>query len=409
MHNRTKESHKVTIIGALVDFILSIIKIFLGFLGQSGALIADGIHSLSDLLTDWVTWYTAKISGDAPDADHPYGHERFETVATLGLSIFLAIVGTIIIIDGFERISNPNELKYENWLIAAATLSILSKEGLYWYTIKIAKDIKSNLLRANAWHHRTDAFSSIVVVIGIIGAANGYYFLDSVAAIIVGIIIIYIGWQLGFEATKELVDTSIDQEDIKSLKKALSEIKGVNSVHTLRTRKVGHKKSADVHVQVNPFLSVSEGHIISVSVERVAKECIEDLDDVTVHIDPENDEEKENAPYKDLPERAQALKIISQSLKLANINYKIEKTQLHYLDGEILVDFYLSIDYLKDREIEDIRLKLSLALEKLQGFGEVKVYFSRFKEHGNHGILRLREHLQHRLVELYLVLKAAVP
>ncbi len=376
MHNRTKESHKVTIIGALVDFILSIIKIFLGFLGQSGALIADGIHSLSDLLTDWVTWYTAKISGDAPDADHPYGHERFETVATLGLSIFLAIVGTIIIIDGFERISNPNELKYENWLIAAATLSILSKEGLYWYTIKIAKDIKSNLLRANAWHHRTDAFSSIVVVIGIIGAANGYYFLDSVAAIIVGIIIIYIGWQLGFEATKELVDTSIDQEDIKSLKKALSEIKGVNSVHTLRTRKVGHKKSADVHVQVNPFLSVSEGHIISVSVERVAKECIEDLDDVTVHIDPENDEEKENAPYKDLPERAQALKIISQSLKLANINYKIEKTQLHYLDGEILVDFYLSIDYLKDREIEDIRLKLSLALEKLQGFGEVKVYFS---------------------------------
>jgi cation diffusion facilitator family transporter len=376
MHNRTKESHKVTIIGALVDFILSIIKIFLGFLGQSGALIADGIHSLSDLLTDWVTWYAAKISGDAPDADHPYGHERFETVATLGLSIFLAIVGTIIIIDGFERISNPNELKYENWLIAAATLSILSKEGLYWYTIKIAKDIKSNLLRANAWHHRTDAFSSIVVVIGIIGAANGYYFLDSVAAIIVGIIIIYIGWQLGFEATKELVDTSIDQEDIKSLKKALSEIKGVNSVHTLRTRKVGHKKSADVHVQVNPFLSVSEGHIISVSVERVAKECIEDLDDVTVHIDPENDEEKENAPYKDLPERAQALKIISQSLKLANINYKIEKTQLHYLDGEILVDFYLSIDYLKDREIEDIRLKLSLALEKLQGFGEVKVYFS---------------------------------
>ena len=117
---------------------------------------------------------------------------------------------------------------------------------------------------------------------------------------IVGVLIIYIGWQLGFEATKELVDTSIDQEDIKALHLALSEIKGVKSVHTLRTRKVGHKKSADVHVQVNPFLSVSEGHIISVSVERVAKECIEELDDVTVHIDPENDEEKEDAPYKDL-------------------------------------------------------------------------------------------------------------
>jgi len=375
-NNRTKASQKVTIVGALIDFLLSIIKIILGFIGQSGALIADGVHSFSDLLTDWVTWYAAKLSGDAPDADHPYGHERFETVATLGLSIFLAIVGTIIIFEGFGRFSNPNELRHENWLIAAAALSVLSKEALYWYTVKVARDINSDLLKANAWHHRTDAFSSIVVVIGIIGAANGYFFLDSVAAIIVGILIIYIGWQLGFEATKELVDTSIDQEDIKALRVALSEIKGVNSVHTLRTRKVGHKKSADVHVQVNPFLSVSEGHIISVSVERVAKECIEELDDVTVHIDPENDEEKEDAPYKDLPERAQALKIISQSLKLENVNYNIEKTQLHYLEGEILVDFFLSADYLKNQELNNIKSELSAALEKLPDIGEVKVYFS---------------------------------
>ena len=375
-NNRTKASQKVTIVGALIDFLLSIIKIILGFIGQSGALIADGVHSFSDLLTDWVTWYAAKLSGDAPDADHPYGHERFETVATLGLSIFLAIVGTIIIFEGFGRFSNPNELRHENWLIAAAALSVLSKEALYWYTVKVARDINSDLLKANAWHHRTDAFSSVVVVIGIIGAANGYFFLDSVAAIIVGILIIYIGWQLGFEATKELVDTSIDQEDIKALRVALSEIKGVNSVHTLRTRKVGHKKSADVHVQVNPFLSVSEGHIISVSVERVAKECIEELDDVTVHIDPENDEEKEDAPYKDLPERAQALKIISQSLKLENVNYNIEKTQLHYLEGEILVDFFLSADYLKNQELNNIKSELSAALEKLPDFGEVKVYFS---------------------------------
>ena len=375
-NNRTKASQKVTIVGALIDFLLSIIKIILGFIGQSGALIADGVHSFSDLLTDWVTWYAAKLSGDAPDADHPYGHERFETVATLGLSIFLAIVGTIIIFEGFGRFSNPNELRHENWLIAAAALSVLSKEALYWYTVKVARDINSDLLKANAWHHRTDAFSSIVVVIGIIGAANGYFFLDSVAAIIVGILIIYIGWQLGFEATKELVDTSIDQEDIKALRVALSEIKGVNSVHTLRTRKVGHKKSADVHVQVNPFLSVSEGHIISVSVERVAKECIEELNDVTVHIDPENAEEKEDAPYKDLPERAQALKIISQSLKLENVNYNIEKTQLHYLEGEILVDFFLSADYLKNQELNNIKSELSAALEKLPDFGEVKVYFS---------------------------------
>lgn len=152
-NNRTKASQKVTIVGALIDFLLSIIKIILGFIGQSGALIADGVHSFSDLLTDWVTWYAAKLSGDAPDADHPYGHERFETVATLGLSIFLAIVGTIIIFEGFGRFSNPNELRHENWLIAAAALSVLSKEALYWYTVKVARDINSDLLKANAWHH----------------------------------------------------------------------------------------------------------------------------------------------------------------------------------------------------------------------------------------------------------------
>ena len=373
--NRTKESQKATVVGAIIDFLLSIIKIFLGIIGQSGALIADGIHSFSDLLTDWATWYTAKLSGEAPDDDHPYGHERFETVATLGLSIFLAIVGTIIIFDGVGRFSNASALKHEEWLIAAATLSILSKEALYWYTVKVAKNIKSDLLKANAWHHRTDAFSSIVVIVGIIGATNGFFFLDSLAAIIVGVMIIYVGWKLGFEATKELVDTSINPEDIKILHSALSEIKGVNSVHTLRTRKVGHKKSADVHVQVNPFLSVSEGHIISVSVERVAKECFEDLDDVTVHIDPENDEEKENALYKNIPERAQALKIISQSLKLENCNYKIDRTQLHYLEGEILVDFYLSVSYLKNKNVLEINSELSEIIKKLPGFGEVKVYF----------------------------------
>ena len=132
--SRSKESQKVAVIGALVDFLLSAVKIIIGIIGQSGALIADGVHSLSDLITDWGTWYAVRISGEAPDSEHPYGHERFETVATLGLSIFLAIVGTIIIFDGITRFTDASALKYEGWLIAAAALSILSKEGLYWYT-----------------------------------------------------------------------------------------------------------------------------------------------------------------------------------------------------------------------------------------------------------------------------------
>ena len=374
--SRSKASQKVTLVGAVIDFLLSVLKITAGFIGNSGALIADGIHSFSDLLSDWVVWYAAKHAGEAPDAEHPYGHERFETVATLGLSFFLAIIGIGIIFDAAQRISDTGQLSHAPWLMAVAALSIASKEALYWYTVIIAKKVKSDMLKANAWHHRSDAFSSVVVLIGIYGAANGYFYLDSIAAIIVGLMIIFIAWKLGIGATKELVDTSIDAEDIARLRTALSEIKGVNSVHSLRTRRNGRKISADVHIQVNPFLSVSEGHIISVSVERVAKDCVEGLSDVTVHIDPEDDDDEYNMPYENLPERAQALKILQQALKLEQCNYEIERTQLHYLDGNILVDFFLSLDYLQTTDAQEINNQLSSIVGKLPDFGEVKVYFS---------------------------------
>lgn len=372
--SRSKASQKVTLIGAVIDFFLSVLKIIVGFIGNSGALIADGIHSFSDLLSDWVVWYAAKHAGEAPDEEHPYGHERFETVATLGLSIFLAIIGTGIIFDAAQRLSDTGQISHAPWLLAVAVLSIISKEALYWYTLIVAKKVKSDMLKANAWHHRSDAFSSVVVLIGIYGAANGYFYLDSIAAIIVGLMIIFIAWKLGIGATKELVDTSIDAEDIGRLRTALSEIQGVNSVHSLRTRKNGHKISADVHVQVNPFLSVSEGHIISVSVERVAQDCVEGLSDVTVHIDPEDDDD-ENTSYEDLPERAQARRILQQALKLEQCDYEIERTQLHYLDGKILVDFFLSLEYLQTVDAQEINNQLSSIVGQLPGFGEVKVYF----------------------------------
>ena len=371
---RSEASQKVTLVGAVIDFLLSVLKIIVGFIGGSGALIADGIHSFSDLLSDGVVWYAAKHAAEEPDDEHPYGHERFETVATLGLSIFLAIVGTGIIFDAAQRLSDTEQLTHTPWLLTVAALSIISKEALYWYTVIVANKVKSDMLMANAWHHRSDAFSSVVVLIGIFGAANGFIYLDGIAAIIVGLMIIFIAWKLGIGATKELVDTSIDAEDIAKIRKALSEIKGVNSVHSLRTRKNGNKFSADVHVQVNPFLSVSEGHIISVSVERVAKECVEGLSDVTVHIDPEDDDD-ENTPYEHLPERAQALKILNQALKLEECDYQIERTQLHYLDGKILVDFFLSLDYLQTVDAQEINNQLSSIVGKLPGFGEVKVYF----------------------------------
>ena len=372
--NRTKASQKVTIVGGVVDFLLAIFKVIAGVIGNSGALIADGIHSFSDLLSDGVVLYAAKHSGDAPDAEHPYGHERFETVATLGLSIILAIIGTGIIFDAINRLSDPQSLTHSVLLLSIVSLSILSKEALYWYTLKVAKTYKSEMLKANAWHHRSDALSSIVVFVGILGSLNGYLYLDGVAAIVVGSMIIYIAWELGLGATKELVDTSIDADQIERLYHVIGQISGVNSVHSLRTRKNGHKISCDVHVQVDPFLSVSEGHIISVSVERVAKSCLENLNDVTVHIDPEDDEI--DAPYEDLPERAEALGILNKALFNNKCDGEIKRIQLHYLDGKIHVDFFLPLNCLsEDKSYDEILAKLTEVVRELPGFGDIRVYF----------------------------------
>jgi len=371
---RTKASQKVTIVGAIVDFLLAIFKVVTGVIGNSGALIADGIHSFSDLLSDGVVWYAAKHSAEEADEEHPYGHERFETVATLGLSIVLAIVGTGIIFDALDRLSNPSELSYSALLLSVVALSIFSKEALYWYTIKVAKTYKSEMLKANAWHHRSDALSSIVVFVGILGSLNGYLYFDGVAAVVVGLMVIYIAWELGTGATKELVDTSIDAQQVEQLRNAIGMISGVNNVHSLRTRKIGHAISADVHVQVDPFLSVSEGHIISVSVERAAKKCLEDLNDVTVHIDPEDDETA--APCENLPERAEALGILNKALFSNKCDGEIKRIQLHYLDGKIHVDFFLPLSCLSsDKSHDEILEKLSEVVEGLPEFGDIKVYF----------------------------------
>jgi len=371
---RTKASQKVTLVGAIVDFLLAVFKVMAGMFGNSGALIADGIHSFSDLLSDGVVWYAAKHSADEADEEHPYGHERFETVATLGLAIILAIIGTGIIFDAFNRLSSPSELTHSTLLLSVTALSIFSKEALYWYTLKVAKTYKSEMLKANAWHHRSDALSSIVVFIGILGSLNGYLYLDGVAAIVVGLMVIYIAWKLGIGATKELVDTSIDAAQVAQLRHTIGMISGVNNVHSLRTRKIGQAISADVHVQVDPFLSVSEGHIISVSVERVAKECLEDLHDVTVHIDPEDDETA--APCENLPERAKALGILNKALFNNKCDGEIKRIQLHYLDGKIHVDFFLPLSCLSsDKSYDEILDKLTEVVRDLPEFGDIKVYF----------------------------------
>jgi cation diffusion facilitator family transporter len=372
---REQKTKSITIFGAVVNLVLAIIKTIVGFIGNSSALIADGIHSFSDLISDFVVYWTANHSSHAPDDDHPYGHERFETVATLGLGLILFVVGGYIVISAIMQFDDKKTLDYDYLLIIVAILSVISKEFLYQITLKVSREIDSKMLKANAWHHRLDAISSIVVLIGVVGSLAGYPYLDIIAAIIVGFMVIKIAWDLMEDSIKELVDTSIDSKKVAKLKHKLGKIGGVSSVHSLRTRTNGVKIIADVHIQVDGYLSVSEGHMISVSCEQVAKEYLQNLSEVMVHIDPEDDENGDY-DYSKIPNRATALGMLNKALFGRDFDKNILDIRLHYLDGKIHTDFYMPLDCLKENSKENILKNLQQVVEKLEFFDKTRVYFS---------------------------------
>nr|WP_242523425.1 cation diffusion facilitator family transporter [Thiocystis minor] len=227
-------------IGALVNFVLSLIKVLAGIYGHSQALVADGLHSLSDLLSDILVLVAGRQAAQAPDSDHPYGHARYETVATLVLGFLLIAVAIGIGWDAVKRLFAPAELLQPGALALSATLvSIGVKEWLYWWTLGYARRVRSDLLRANAWHHRSDAISSIVVLIGILGTLAGLPYLDAIAAVIVAMMIARIAWELGWNATNELVDTGLESARLDEVKETIRSVGGVRSIHMLRTRRSG--------------------------------------------------------------------------------------------------------------------------------------------------------------------------
>jgi cation diffusion facilitator family transporter len=339
---RNAQTRKAAIVGAVTNLVLTVVKIVFGYIGQSQALIVDGIHSLSDLLSDALVLFASHHANQEPDDEHPYGHGRFETAATLALGILLMLVAFGIGWDSVERLFDQESMQIPGQLaLYAAAFSILANEALYWYTLIVARKIRSKLLEANAWHHRSDAVSSIVVFAGIGGSLLGISNLDTVAALIVCVMIAKIGWTLGWQALEELVDKSLDQEEVEKVSGIIDAVDGVRSLHMLRTRKTGHMSAADVHVLVDPKLTVSEGHMVAVAVEEELKNNIDHLDDVTVHVDPENDEEV--PPCDGLPLRNEVIEHLTrvwEGIDCVNQNAGIA---LHYLSGKIDVDLLLPL------------------------------------------------------------------
>ncbi len=329
---------KASYVGAAVNVLQAAIKISFGILGQSAALIADGIHSLSDLLSDLLVIIAVRLGSREADREHPYGHRRFETIATVLLGVSLIAIGIGISWSVIERMNNPESLPTPKPLgLAIAATSIVINEWLYHYTKTIAKKTRSKLLMANAWHQRSDAISSVVVLFGIGAVMLGYPLADAIAAILVALMVAKIGLNLVLNSIKELVDTSLPPKLLNEIRSTIMGIDGVEGIHLLRSRQMGEDALIDAHIIVDPRITVSEGHTISDIVRDELISCFDDVIDVLVHVDPEDDEAlyESNKPLT----RIEVQIILNEYLAI--VKPAIDDFRIHYLNGQIEVEVIL--------------------------------------------------------------------
>ena len=279
----------VTVAGMMANIFLTIFKLWVGLAVRSQALVADGVHSLSDLFSDLVVIFGLKWGRKAPDEDHPYGHARIESVAGMLMGLILVAAAIGIIYNGLSSIYHHRQANPSLWAIAAAFISIVVKEALYWYTIKVGRRIRSLVIVGNAWHHRTDALSSVAVLIGV-GAVYinpAWHIADSLAAILVSILIFKVAASLIWTTLKEVVDTAPDKEVLRQLSDYAETVDGVRQAHDIKARYSGSQILVEIHIVVDPDLSVREGHSIAKAVKRKLLANVDDVSEVIIHVDPE--------------------------------------------------------------------------------------------------------------------------
>ena len=283
---RSSAAARSTWVSVAVNLGLSATQISVGVLAKSQGLIADGIHSLSDLVSDFVVLFANHHSQKDADEDHPYGHQRFETAASLALGVLLMAVGVGMLWSAARKLESPESVPTIHvmalWVAGGA---LLVKEGLFRYMLAVAKRVKSSLLVANAWHARSDAASSLVVALGLIGNLAGYPILDPIAALIVGFMVARLGWGFGWDALHDLMDRAVDEQEVEAIRQTLLQTPGVAGVHDVRTRKMGDMIVVDAHIEVDATISVEAGHDITVEARQRVLQRHRVLNLMT-HVDP---------------------------------------------------------------------------------------------------------------------------
>jgi cation diffusion facilitator family transporter len=357
----------------VVDLVLGVLKIVVGSLASSQALVADGIHSLSDLATDFLVLFASKHAHREADDEHPYGHGRIETVATVVLGVALVVVAVGICFDAVRRLMDPELLLLPGWpALAAAVLSVAAKEAVYQYTAAAARRLRSRMLHANAWHSRSDAISSIIVVIGVLATMAGYPYFDAIAAVAVALMVAKIGWDLLWKSLQELIDTALHPDKVETIREAIMAVDGVRTCHMLRTRQSGSDALVDVHIQVDPGLSVSEGHQIGEAVRGRLMDRVEEVSDVTVHIDPEDDELASACNH--LPLRDVILQQLHEQWQPLGIEQRVSRVVLHYLNGKVHVEVFLEPSDDDAAELSGLSTAIRKAAHNIADVGDVSVY-----------------------------------
>ena len=363
---------KISFITAIITLALAGLKIFFGYAGESHALVADGFHSLADVLVALLVLFAAKKKKKKADHNHPYGHGRIETAATFGLALILIITGLGIIANagvhlwGREPIPKPELITL--WV---AIITTVINELLFQVTYRISKKINSDMLAANAWHSRSDAWVSVIVILGILGAIAGYRYLDVIGALVVGLMIIKLGGELGWKSISELVDTGANEKTLANIKQLINEVPGVCTLHMLRTRTIKNNILVDVHILVSPHISVSEGHFIGDQVWGALKKLPE-ITDVTVHVDPEDDEVMHASST--LPDRKTLEPLLHNQLKQMAYADNI-KFKLHYLNGKIEVDLFVPVDFLHGDDFNQLSEQYKKAIAHISDISRINVYF----------------------------------
>lgn len=278
---------RVTLVGAVWNLVLAAGKVAAGIIGQSQALVVDGVHSFSDLISDAVVLGAAHWGAYEADQNHPYGHARIETLATAIVGVLLLAVAAGFVIDAILRLLDPGRLLSPGWLaLSAALLSVLVKEGLYRYTRVVAERTHSRLIAANAWHHRSDALSSLVVIAGVSGVIAGVHWLDAVAAIVVAAMVGWVGGRFAVSALIELVDTAVPSGERKQIERIIRAVEGVHALRDLRTRHMGGRIVMDVCILLDPALSLSQADRIAGEVRQQLLDESTEITDVVVSVAP---------------------------------------------------------------------------------------------------------------------------